>query len=539
MKTLLQRLIVLVLTVSGFCALAQTNFQGIPYKSMESPVYGSDVLIQGNASEDQRSAKIVIAPNGLIYAAYMISSGGFRVARSADNGTTWTHSATYRAGYSLNAIDLAVTGADTNTMNLWVVSTGYMTNSIDIWDVTVEKLDRQMAQVSSVLLDQRFANVGYPDVAIATDFAFPSAGASPFSIGVIYCKMGTSNDNIIFKSSADGGNTYANMQILVSTGMAHMNVALGFGRSPAFSQGRYFAAWDKQEFFGGDYFGQVLTAYTINQFDGSWSAPYRLDTIAGGMSNSAKDPSIACQADQVNNANGAFSVVVTYDKLLSGSNKCVYGAGNLNPVGGNSWSPVFSSGTGTRHDIEPDVNYDASRQNFYVAWSDSLNAKLKCAVNDVNLQTAGAWTPVSDGFNDVANISHPFPKVKVNPVTNQVVHVWDGHRSTMITNATFDKGDLYVGMADAAVAERFSFSVSPNPCQSQANLSFSLDREVVVAASLYDLSGRQVWALPSQLLSNGSHTVRLNTENLEPGCYIVQLSAGNSAGFQRIVVTPR
>ncbi|MCX6266307.1 MAG: T9SS type A sorting domain-containing protein, partial [Bacteroidetes bacterium] len=132
-----------------------------------------------------------------------------------------------------------------------------------------------------------------------------------------------------------------------------------------------------------------------------------------------------------------------------------------------------------------------------------------------------------------------YPKVKVNPVSQQVVHVWDGDRNSMTANIIFDKGDLPVGISDPTVRERFSFSVSPNPCQLQTNIHFHFDREAVVSASMFDLSGRQVWAMPAQTFANGSHTVILNTSQLEPACYIVQLHTDNAVGFQRIIVTPR
>ncbi|MCX6268560.1 MAG: hypothetical protein NTW16_14585, partial [Bacteroidetes bacterium] len=389
MKTLFQKLMVLALMVSGIGALAQQpSLSGIPYKSTESPVYGTDVLIQNKPSEDQRHAKIVVASNGWLYAAYIISSGGFRMAKSVDNGVTWTYSNTLKTSYYLNAVDIVVTGADTNFMNIWAVTAGFMKASIDMWDVTVEKLNQHMALVSSTTLDQMISNDGFPDVAIATDFAFPSSGASPFSIGIIYSKIGAVNDNVIFKSSADGGISFSNTKTLASTGHYFINVALGFGRSPALAEGRYFAAWDKQPFFSyyESYFGKVYTAHTLAQFNGSWTVPTQLDTIGGGFADGAKDPSIACQADLLNNNSNAFSVVVMYNKKLnaSGSNSCVYGAGNRNPVNGTPWTSIFSSGTGTRHEIEPDVTYDPSHQKFYVTWSDSLSAKLKCAVNDMN-----------------------------------------------------------------------------------------------------------------------------------------------------------
>ena len=324
MKTLLQQLVILVLVISGLAGRAQqANYPGVPYKSLESPVYGTDILIHSNSSEDQRHTKIVVDQNGYLYAAYLVANGGYRVARSIDNGSTWTISALFGSAFYLNALDIVVTGSDTNTMNVWAVSAGYMKNSIDIWDVTLEKLNQHMVQVSSTNIDQEFSNYGFPDVAIATDFAYPSAGAFPFSIGILYSKVLylTGNNQVIFKSSADGGNTFTNTQQVASTGHYYMNVALAFGRSPALPEGRYFAAFDKQPTF--DYtaslFGNVYTAHSISQFDGGWSAPYQLDTIGGALANGAKDPSISCQADQVNNSTNAFSVVVLYEKKLTAS----------------------------------------------------------------------------------------------------------------------------------------------------------------------------------------------------------------------------
>jgi hypothetical protein len=193
-----------------------------------------------------------------------------------------------------------------------------------------------------------------------------------------------------------------------------------------------------------------------------------LDTIGGGFADGAKDPSIACQADQFNNINNAFTVVVMYDKMLtaSGSKSCVFGAGNLNPVAGNPWSSVFTTGTGNISDIESDVTYDPIQQNFYVTWSDSLNAKLKCAFTDIDLSIGGNWTPFSGGYNDAANIDAPFPRVKVNTFSGQVVNVWNSLRSSMIANATFDQSGIPVGLVDPSPSKQFSFSVYPCPGRS-------------------------------------------------------------------------
>ena len=545
MKTLLQKFLVIALIVSAISLRAQLpGIDGTPYKSMESPVYGTDVLIHGNVGEDQRHTKIVVAANGYLYAAYLVSTGGFRVARSTDNGSSWAISALQGSAYYLNAVDLAVTGADTNTMNVWAVSAGYMKNSIDIWDVTCEKLDQHLNLVTSTIIEQAFSNYGFPDVAIATDFDYPSVGASPFSIGILYSKVLylSGNNQVIFKSSDDGGNTFTNIQQVASTGHYYINVALAFGRSPSLPEGRYFAAWDQQPAFSyyDSYFGKIYTAHSISQFNGAWSAPYQLDTIGGGFANGAKDPSIACQADQVNNGSNAFSVVVLYTKKLtsSGNHTCAYGAGNINPIAGVPWTSAFTTGTGVIRDIEPDVTYDVSHQKFYATWSDSLTAKLKCSADGMNLQTGGSWVMFYSGYNDGVNISNPFPKVKINPVSQEVVHVWDGDLTAVRTNSTFDKTYLPVGIPEKASQKRLGFNVSPNPCKNRTEISFNHDKEEMVSVDVYDLSGRLVWANPPQETQAGGHRIMVNTNNLNPGCYLVRLKVGAATGFQWIVVMP-
>ena len=538
-----QILMMLFLIVIGYGAIAQKpGNPGFPFKALESQVYSTDILIQGNPNEDQRNAKIVVAPNGFLYAAYIISSGGYKLARSVNGGATWTHSSLLNTGYYITAVDLAVTGADTTTMNVWAISSGYNKGSIDVCAVSLAKFNQHMSGKVETPIDNMISNYGFPDVAIATDFAFPSSGSSPFSIGILYSKIGAANDDVIFKSSADGGTTFSNTQILASTGHYYVNVALAFGRSAALPQGRYFAAWDKQPMFSyyGSYYGKIYTAHSNTQFNSSWSVPAQLDAIGGGFTNGAKNPSIACQADLQNNSSNAFSAVVMYDKMLTanGSNTCVYGVGNANPVAGDVWSTVFSTGTGNIKDMESDVTYDPSNHKFYTTWCDSLNAKLKCAVDGMNLTTGGTWTNVSDGYNDAASIANPYPKVKFNAGTMELVHVWDGQRDAFTANATFDKSFFGVGIPDAASPSLFSFSISPNPCQAQSKLSFNLDCEELVSASIYDLAGRMVLSVPSEFLSSGNHSILLNTSNLVPACYVVKFLAGKKVGFQRLIVIP-
>jgi hypothetical protein len=156
----------------------------------------------------------------------------------------------------------------------------------------------------------------------------------------------------------------------------------------------------------------------------------------------------------------------------------------------------------------------------------------------MDLPIGGSWTSFSNGYNDAANIDAPFPRVRVNAFSGQVVNVWNSLRSSMIANATFDLSDIPVGIMDTPPSKQFYFSVSPNPCHNQAILTFSLGLEEVVSVSVYDFMGRSVSVIPSQRFAAGSNQLTIHLDQLEPACYLVQVHAGSVAGFQRLIVLP-
>ena len=540
MKTLSATLVLVLICCITLRVSAQVP-DGTPFKSTEAPVYGTDVIIHDNASENQRHAKIAVASNGWLFAAFGLVTGGYRLARSTDNGVTWMTGSIHRAGYYLNAVDLVVTGADTASMRIWVASAGYMKVSIDVWDVSVEKIDPMLNVLGTTSLDGMISNFGYPDVAIATDFGHPSTGASPFSIGVIFSKIGTVGDNIIFRSSADGGATFANTRSLPFSGHWAGNVALAFGRSLSHPEGRYVAAWDKQTDFTyyGSYYGQIFTSHTLALFDGEWSAPEAVDTVGGGLSNSAKDPSLACQSDVADNGSGSFSALLTFDRKLDsqGTKSCVIGLGNTNPAGGASWSEVFVSGSGSVRDFEGDAAYDATGRRFLVTWADSLNSKLKCGYDGLDFPAnPGSWTLLSAGYNDGTAVSNPFPRVKVVPGTGQAVHVWDGDRSASVTNTTFDNADPTVGVGGTPVLSGPDARLFPNPCRSETSLDFVLDKPGQVVLALYDVTGREIPVQGSGSYDAGHSRVRLDTSSFREGIYFLSMKAGGLNRTFRLIV---
>lgn len=69
-----------------------------------------------------------------------------------------------------------------------------------------------------------------------------------------------------------------------------------------------------------------------------------------------------------------------------------------------------------------------------------------------------------------------------------------------------------------------TFSVSPNPFHSSADLSFSLSRASIVSISVYDLTGKQVDGLYPGLLTAGVHNLRWKPV-IAPGVYLIRLES--------------
>ncbi len=78
--------------------------------------------------------------------------------------------------------------------------------------------------------------------------------------------------------------------------------------------------------------------------------------------------------------------------------------------------------------------------------------------------------------------------------------------------------------------------VYPNPFASSTNISFSLEAPSNVTIRILDMFGREVATLTGRKYENGAHTIRFNTQNLDPGLYICRLEVGKKSAFRKMVL---
>jgi hypothetical protein len=511
-------------------------------QSSYSPNYGTDVLIQPNPGEYQAECRVSVASNGWIYASYMLWNGGLRVARSIDNGQTWIHTSTLRANYSLTAADLVVTGYDANSLKVWVINSGYNSSSIDLWEVSLEELNGDLTNAGSHSIESMLSNDGYYGVAIASDYFYPSAGTAPFSLAILYSKAENVNDKIIFKSSSTGNAVFDNTQVVATSAKYLTRVALAYGRSYAYPNGNYFAAWQKQQYAGwaGEYEGEIYTSFTISQYNGTWIAPIRLDNLVELGAGNCKHPAIACQVNNTNNLTSGISTVVLFDRKYNqvpNDKNGVVGAYNLDPHLTPVWSTMTVESQLNARSIQPDVVFDTVQNNFYATWCDSTNQSLKCAYQSFNLPSPSGWTNFSSGYNDNANLKAPFPRVQLNSMTQQVVNVWTGAQATNNGNATFDAANIMIGMTETEGAENaMQCTLYPNPATNYVQVSFEASSDCIGNIRILNQAGQVVLKVPKFIIMSGQNSLELDVTTLPQGIYFCSLQTDDENICRKLVI---
>ncbi len=90
-------------------------------------------------------------------------------------------------------------------------------------------------------------------------------------------------------------------------------------------------------------------------------------------------------------------------------------------------------------------------------------------------------------------------------------------RSVHITNAGVGEN----------VAQDIHPAIYPNPAQGQATISFNLVQAGEVQVILADATGRTISVVANEKMTEGSHTLNLNTSQLAGGLYIIQVRTEN------------
>jgi hypothetical protein len=536
----MKKITLLAFMLISMSVFAQENRNQSP--QMQPPLkYGNDIIIENNAGMDQDRVKLAVAYNGWLYAAYLTvdsaaNKGGITIMTSRDNGLTWSQIDAYSvADVRYTAMDLVVAGSDTSNMSLYVSAVRHNISGNEY----IIFVDRYNATTLGFVGENLNINKGARpvyDIAMATDYRYPAVGSTSYSIGILYSVYSSSKDSVNYICSLDEGSTYTIFQNVASTGYYGRNVSIAYGRSNSASNGRYFGAWEILSSSSAKN-AWIYTSRSSSTIDGSWIAPVNLDSLSSSMTGLCSNPSIAVQYNDTDNDSSSCTAIVLVQRDYNGddSDNDLLGFYNKRAHYTNFWFrlDVLNS---SENDMQPDITYDPGYNNFLCVYFDSTNKKLPYLVNNMNLTDPNVWGNITSQYNDSPELTSPWPRVEINPVMNNVAHVWikDGVGNNGV--AMFDAEYSEAGIQDNNVSIPDQ-NIYPNPASGLVNILWSSqntgEKPVI---SITDLSGR---IIESRIASNTKGAEWFETfdvSNLENGVYVIEIRAGRDHSAKKLIV---
>jgi hypothetical protein len=92
------------------------------------------------------------------------------------------------------------------------------------------------------------------------------------------------------------------------------------------------------------------------------------------------------------------------------------------------------------------------------------------------------------------------------------------------------------GVNKISTGNPFQLLCQPNPANSQAKVTFTLNDAVPYNLSLYDLLGNKVLNISSGLQSAGEHSLNINLSSVSSGVYFLNMTGGGVSVSQKVVV---
>ena len=102
--------------------------------------------------------------------------------------------------------------------------------------------------------------------------------------------------------------------------------------------------------------------------------------------------------------------------------------------------------------------------------------------------------------------------------------------------------EVQVGLASSIsndlLKEQLGFNLYPNPFNSAATLSYSLNSKENVEVAIFDIAGKQIATLINGMQSEGKHEVQINKSdlNLNSGIYFIKMMVGENTLTQKMLL---
>jgi hypothetical protein len=500
-----------------------------------APLYANDVIIENQPGIDQRHVAISSSYNGWFYSAYTTYAAtgnivGLTLSKSIDQGITWTVIDHIESnGATIADLDLVVTGNDSSNLYAFVSYILY-DSSAQTYNLIIDRHDASNNVYINTPYRLNHGNNPINDVAIASDYMLPAAGAAPYSVGLIYSAYNPSIDTVVFIASDNAGTDWNIRQNLVTTLFFTRTVDLSYGVSQSDPNGKYFAVWE-QLLNITDINANIHVSRTQANFAGTWANPQNLDSTSALTNGQCRNPKIATSFSNFNNNSGGITAMVVFERQFQSADYDVSSFYTLNAENASTWQSIDLNNS-PNQELQPDIAFDPSNLFFLATAYDSTAGNLVLFYEDFNVPNQ-SWITFPNRYNDLTNnLSAPWPKVAVDHSTAGAINAWIAEDANNNGVALFD-----VEMANS-IAEDNNLMVNavfPNPANTQTNITFHLKTASEVQLVVYNALGQ---AMQTQTINAnvGKNQAILNVENLPAGIYMIQLQAGNQTTTKQLVI---
>lgn len=533
------------LTSNLFGQLAGIINPGYGFNKQDFPMFGKDIVIHDQPTQNQRCLDICSAYNGWLFAVYCYYQdywGYISVQKSTDNGITWVtvYDDIYTLSWEIRKLQIRAAGNNPSDFKVFIG--GYAFDNFgQRGAATLMRFNGDPFQYEDELLKDSGQNSYIRDFAIVTDAPYPAVNSSPYSIGIVYSRrtQSLSNvDTVIFKSSSNGGISLDGKKVITVTPLVVNHVAISYGRSSTYNTGNYFVAWQADDNVTSE-FGHIYTSHTFPNFNGSFSSIKNIDSLKPEWINQLRHPVISCQNGNYDNDSSNTSEVILFEKKIENINQTVVkGCYSVHGSTSNNFHALDIIGA-SQNSSQPDLTFNEYDSTFMATWYELTTSKLPLYKKNVTLYNPNTWDQVSSGYNDSSNLSSPVPKVKVHQTQKAGINVWVSEGQGGNGIGLFDaQYSTYTGISkNEPNGSQVLISAYPNPCSRQITFDLNLASASQVTISVFNLLGKRCGSPLKQYCITGGQKIQYDVSNMENGLFIFRIQTTEGVVIGKFQVT--
>ena len=513
----------IILTIGLMFALPEVNYAS-----------GPDVVVNPVVGRRYSEAKVSVAYDGTIYYGRLYSTAStnglrrsWEVLKSIDNGATFIDF----SHEFLNNLDvpeytnfeILAAGNDDGTFNLFVARS-YQDDVAELSVLEVLKYN-SAGVLQGIVLSDTFTSYfhGWKDISMVSDYHEKSAQSSPYSFSIAAVKSDYYDSIVVWTDDQGGANLRRRNLIGTNRYIKNVSIAVGTTSASVSAYSRLGITWDEYVDTTTGHYARIYAMF-INAADGvnsNYSGPFTIGASSLSFSNPVITMSQKTDGTGTGIGDGDIRTIILYE-FSNGEINGLVTDKIINEV--PDFYHFFELAASSKKGKHLQAVYDPYKEEFLLTFHDQTDRSLPFFSK--SLISPGSEVPIvlETNYCDISLYSTVAvkPRLDFNKTDGNVVFAWNDSGESMI--------EFYLGSVSIDEVSMESVSellLFPNPATDHVNIAFNSISEQVLQLAVYDLNGKQVYAMESQVLQ-GENLININTDNLTQGQYVVMVSSVNN-----------